>query len=107
MTAPTPTPTPRTDGLPRPSHFTSGDLAAWVDAAQKRISQLERELAEAQRKRDAWRECADRLDVELYDLALLADHLMRRPESQHDVEAELEGANNAIAAYNKLKEESK
>lgn len=59
----TPTPTPRTDGLPQPSHFTSGDLAAWVDAAHKRIRQLERELSEAQRELDAWRECGLLQDV--------------------------------------------
>lgn len=95
----TPTPTPRTDAQ---EYYIDGHYHVSVELARR----LERELAEAQRERDAWRGCAARLDVELYNLALLADHLMRG-ESQYDVEAELEGANKALAAYTKLKEASK
>lgn len=54
MNTPTPTHTPT--HTPR-TECQRGDIDC---SAHQRISTLERELAEAQRERDAWRECAEK-----------------------------------------------
>ena len=63
----TPTPTPRTDSeyiqIYNKDVTGCSDACDYVPASVAR--QLERELAEAQRERDLWRECADRLAGEL------------------------------------------
>ena len=94
--------TPRTDGLPRPSHFTSGDLAAWIDAAQKRILRLERELAEARADADQLEDALLRTNHDCHELS----HYTGEYHEGCDCPV-VKLIEMALAGHAKLKEETK